>query len=148
MKKAVIAGAVALIVGVVALWFVGRPAYHRRQEKRAVEQALQFMAKGDRRNASLSARRALQINSRNTEACRVMAELNEMARSPAALDWRRRIAETSPTIENKLRLAAAAIRLQPPPFALAAQTLQQISPMAENVAEYHGLVGELAVKLR
>src|SRR2546421_228449 len=104
MKKAVIMGTLGFIVGVLALWFGGRPMYRRHQERRAVEQAIQFMARGDRRNASLSARRALQINSRNLEACRVMAELNEMARSPAALDWRRRIAETSPTIQNKLRL--------------------------------------------
>jgi predicted Zn-dependent protease len=122
--------------------------YRRHQERRSVEQADQFMAKGDRRNASLSARRALQINSRNLEACRIMAELNEMSRSPAALDWRRRIAETSPTIENKLRLAATAMRSQGSPFTLTTQILQEVSPTAQNVATYHVVAGELAVKLK
>jgi predicted Zn-dependent protease len=106
------------------------------------------MAKGDRRNASLSARRALQINSRDLEACRIMAELNEMSRSPAALDWRRRIAETSSTVENKLRLAAAAMRSQGPPFTLTTQILQEVGPTAQSVAAYHVVAGELAVKLK
>src|SRR5580765_5730279 len=141
MKKAVTLGAVAIILGGLGLWFVGRPIFRRHQERRAVEQAIQFMAKGDRRNASLSARRALQINSRDLEACRIMAELNEMSRSPAALDWRRRIAETSPTIENKLRLAAAAMRSQGPPFTLTTQILQEVGPTAQSVAAYHAVAG-------
>src|SRR6266536_2847911 len=126
MKKAIIAVAVAAAIAAVGIWFVGWPAYRQRQERRAVGQAAQFMAKGDWRNASLSARQALQINPRNLEACRIMAELSELSRSPGALDWRRRIAEAAPTIENKLRLAAAAMRLQGPPFSLAIQTLEEI----------------------
>jgi predicted Zn-dependent protease len=148
MKKTVIVGAVAIIAAGLAFWFVGRPMYRRHQEHRAVEQAGQFMAKGDTRNTSLSSRRALQINPRNMEACRIMAELSEMSRSPAALDWRRRIAETSPTTENKLKLAAAALRLQTPPFALTTQILQEVGPSVQNLSEYHVVAGELAVKLR
>src|SRR5437016_3294573 len=106
MKKAVFIAAIAVVIAALGLWFVGWPAWQRHQERRAVEQAVQFMAKGDRRNASLSARQALQVNPRNLEACRIMAELNELSHSPGALDWRRRIAEAAPTIENKLRLAA------------------------------------------
>jgi predicted Zn-dependent protease len=127
---------------------VGRPAYRRHQERRAAEQAVEFMAKGDQRNASVSARRALQLNPKNLKACEVMADLNERSRLPSALDWRRRIAETAPTIENKLRLAATAMRSQGPPFTLATQTLLELANSGQNVAAYHAIAGELAFRLK
>src|SRR5882762_10482863 len=148
MRKTVIAVLIALAVGAAGFWFAGRPAYRRHQERRAAEQAVEFMAKGDQRNASVSARRALQLNARNLKACEVMAELNELSRSPGALDWRRRIAETAPTIENKLRLAATAMRSQGPPFTLATQTLEELGDSGKDNPAYHTVAGELAVKLQ
>ena len=148
MKKALIAVVGAVLMAAAGVWFVGRPVYFRHQERRAAHQAAEFLRKGDPRNASVSARRALRLNAHNLEACRVMAELNEAARAPGALDWRRRISEISPTIENKLRFAAAAMRSQGPPFTLASQTLEELATSAEEVAGYHTLAGELALKLK
>jgi predicted Zn-dependent protease len=147
MKKAVIIVVLGLVLGGLGLWLIGIPAYQRHQERRAAQQAVQLMARGDHRNASVSARRALQLNSRNLDACRVMADLNELSRSPAELDWRRRIVDTAPTVENKLQLAAAAMRFQGPPFTLAAQTLEEIGDSGRDVPAYHTIAGELAFKL-
>src|ERR1017187_8583829 len=115
MKKAILACAV-LAVACFGLWFFVRPAYKRHRETQAMAQARSFMAKGDYRNASLSARQAWRFNPRNLEACRIMADLGERSHSPAVLDWRLRIVEVAPTTENKLLLASSALRTQAPPY--------------------------------
>src|SRR5438132_902106 len=148
MHKRFIIAALLLIAGAASLWFLGRPAYRRHKETRFIEQARQYLAKGDPRNASLSARQAYQINPHNLAACQIMAELAEKSRSPHLLDWRRRIAELAPTLENKLLLASAALRVQAPPCPLAAQTLEEIAPAGTNVPAYHVVAAELALKLR
>jgi hypothetical protein len=65
-----------------------------------------FFAKGDYRNAWLSVRQALLVNSNNVQACRIMAELEDAVHSPATLDWCRRRAALSPATDNKLLLAS------------------------------------------
>jgi predicted Zn-dependent protease len=147
MKKAIVLGLVA-IGGVLGLWFYGRPAYRHYRERQSAQQATAFMAKRDYRNASLSARQALQRNPTNLVASRITAELAELSRSPAALDWRRRVAEIEPTVENKLLLASTAMRAQAPPYPLASQTLEEMAESAKGVAVYHAVCAELALKLR
>ena len=151
MKKiilwSVVAG-VAVILGLLCLWFYARPAYRQHREIRAVEQAKSYMAKGDYRNASLSARQALVVNPRNLEACRIMADLAERSRSPSVLDWWRRVAELAPTIQNRLMLATTALRSQGPPYPLAAQTLDELKDSAGQVAAYHAISAELALRLK
>src|ERR1017187_1178888 len=105
MKKAILATLI-IAIGCLGLWFFGRTPYRHYQEQRAIEQARKALAKGDYRNASLSARQTLQVNPANLEACQLMADLAEKSRSPYILDWRRRIVEVNPTIQNKLLLAA------------------------------------------
>jgi tetratricopeptide (TPR) repeat protein len=147
MKRAVIITCSAVIAGAIAFWFWGRPAYRRHKEARLIEQAKSFMARGDYRNASLSARQTLQVNPDNLQACFIVAELAERSHSPHALDWRRRIVELAPTTENKLLLASTALRLQNAPFPLAAQTLEDLGDSATNVAGYHVVSAELALRL-
>ena len=149
MKKVILASVVAAVVaGVLGLWFFARPAYKRNRETRAVEQASSYLAKGDYRNASLSARQALRIDPLDLEACRIMADLAERSRSPAALDWRRRIVEAAPTVENKLLLISSAMRAQAPPYPLAADTLEELKGSATNVAAYYAVSAELALRLK
>jgi hypothetical protein len=76
-----------------------------------------------------------------------MAGIAESAGSPAQLDWRRRIAEVSPLPENRLRLATTALRLQRPPYALAAQILNDLRPGATNLPDFHVVSAELAIRL-
>ena len=147
MKKSAIILGVVVIAVAISLWCYGCPAYKRHQETRFLEQARKFMAKRDYRNASLSARQTLQVNPGNLEACRIVAEVAETFRSALALDWRRRIVELAPTIENKIKLAATALHLQNPPCPAAAQALEELAETARNVAAYHAVAGELALKL-
>ncbi len=105
-----------IVVGAIGLWFYVRPAYKRHRETQAIAQARSFLAKGDYRNASLSARQALRMNSLDLEACQIMADLAERSRSPYVLDWRRRIVDAAPTVENKLLLASSALRCRPHPI--------------------------------
>ena len=80
MKKALLATLSVLIAVIVCLGWFGRPTYRRHQERRSLTQARHFLARGDYRNASLSARQALQANPSSLAACRLMAELAERLR--------------------------------------------------------------------
>ncbi|MCW5553474.1 MAG: hypothetical protein KIS67_15110 [Verrucomicrobiae bacterium] len=145
-KRWIIGGSVLLVVLAAALWF-GRPAYRNFREARAVAQARAFLDAKDYANASLSARRALGFNPNSLEACRIMATLAETAGSAVVLEWRRRIAEIQPALTNRLMLAAAALRYQPPPFALARQVLAELPPTATNLVPFHLVSAEMALKL-
>jgi Tfp pilus assembly protein PilF len=147
MKRFIIAGIIVAVV-LAGLWHFGRPAYRRARETRALEQANKYLAKGDYANASLSARQALEFNPNNAEACRIMADLAEKARSPYVLDYRRRLVELAPTVQNKLLLASTALRVQEAPYPLAAQTLDDLKATAGNVANYHTVRAELALRLK
>ena len=147
MKKATLFALAFMLVG-AGLYFYGGPAYRHYKEKRLLTQAKHFAAIGDFRNALLSARQTLQLNSANLEACGIMANLAECSRSPALLDWRRRIAELAPTIENKLLLAASALRIQASPYPMTQQILKEVASAAKDVPAYHLLSAELALKSR
>ncbi len=147
MRKLILFALGAIVVAFVAVWVFGRPVYRHYRETRASERARKFFDAKDYRNASVSARQALALNTNNLEACRVMAQLSELSRAPQVLDWRRRVAEISPTVENRLALAAAALRVQNPPFPLASQTLEELATVATNQAGYHVVCAELAMKL-
>ena len=148
MKKSVIIIAVIAIGSLLGFQYFGRPAYKRHKEARSIQQAKSFMANHDYRNASLSARQAWQLNPKNLEACRIMEEIAEMSPFPAVLlDWRRRIADLAPTAENKIRLASTALRAQGAPYPLTAQILEEIGGSAKDVAAYHVVAAELALKL-
>jgi hypothetical protein len=146
IKLALVALALLLLVGGAGIWW-GRPAYRSWKQRRLLAQAQMFLAKGDYRNVSLSARQVLSLNPSNLAACQLMAGLAEMAGSPALMDYRRRIAEVSPTPENRLLLASTALRLQRPPYPLAAQILDDLRAGATNLLAFHVVSAELAIRL-
>jgi hypothetical protein len=148
MKKSLSLSALVLVVVAAGLWVFGRPAYRGHKEKGALERAKEFVAQGDFRNGSLCARQVLTLNPANIEACQIMAQLTEQVHAPQVLDWQRRIVELSPTIDNKLRLAATALRVESPPCPIAAQTLADLAGSAQGSAAYHVVSAELALKLR
>jgi Flp pilus assembly protein TadD len=147
VKKVGILGTLLLMAAVALLWFIGRPAYRRHREQASLAQAEAFFARDDFRNASLAARRALQLNPTNLAACALIADVGEKAKSPTELDWRRKIVDLAPTLDNQLKLAGCALRLQAPPYPLATQTLDQLAQSAVTSAVYHSLRAELALKL-
>jgi predicted Zn-dependent protease len=95
------------------------------------------LAAGDFANASVSARLALQINPCDPESCRFMAQLCELSRSVAAIDWRCRVAELEPTVSNELALVATALRFELSPFPLAAETLNRLESVGRDLPEFH-----------
>ena len=115
--------AVSIVAAIILAlaFFPGRSIYRHFKEKHGVAQARVFFAKGDYRNALLSARQAWLLNTNNVEACFIMAELDDAAHSPATLDWCQRLVKLSPAISNKLLLASAGLRYQSPPFPLLAR---------------------------
>jgi Flp pilus assembly protein TadD len=137
---------IALVLLAVAGWF-SRSFYHHYKEKRNAAQAQAFLAAGDFRSAMLSARTALLLNPANVSACRVMATMADLSHSPAVLDWQREIVRLEPTVENKLQLAAAALRYQPPPFPITAQILGELAPAATNRSAYQVVAASLALSL-
>jgi tetratricopeptide (TPR) repeat protein len=148
MKKRILfVAAILLVAGAAALWVYGRPVYRHYKEIHSIAQAKLFMAQADFRDASLSARTALIINSNNLEACHIMADLSDRTRSPQILEWRRRIAELEPTLHNRLLLASACLRVQNRPYSIAAQMLEELANSAQNSAEYHSVAADLALKL-
>src|SRR5258708_8641122 len=105
MKSVILIITGGAVVGIsIACAFYGLPAYGEYKESRCWRQAGAFLRAGDLANTSLSARQVLQLNPKNVEACRIIAELAESSYSPAAVDWRQRIAELAPTVANKLKL--------------------------------------------
>jgi hypothetical protein len=145
IRLALVALSLLVLVG-AGIWF-GRPAYRKWEQRRLVAQARTFLAKGDYRNVSLSAREVLALNPSNLVACQLMAGLAELAGSPALLDWNRRIAEISPTPENRLRLASTALRFQRPPYSLSAQILDDLRAGATNLPMFHVVSADLAIRL-
>ncbi len=76
-----------------------------------------------------------------------MAELADRSRSPATLDWRRKIIEIEPTTENKLQLASAGMRYQGQPFPLTTEILAELPETATNLTAFHLVSAELALRM-
>lgn len=148
MKRLIVPFTVALLLVLgIGCCLYGWPSYKRHKESRGLRLASLFLAKGDLSNASVSARQVLQINPSNAGACRIIAELAERSRSPAALDWTHRVADLAPTPANKLNLVACALRFERPPYPLAGRTLRELDQSLGALPAFHVLSAELALKL-
>jgi predicted Zn-dependent protease len=148
MKKTAIAGVplVVLLLAGAGYWLV-RPWYLDARERRAMSQARQFTERGDFRNGLLATRQALRFNPANAAACELMANYAEMAGSPLALAWRKRVAELQPSLTNRLLLASCALRFEAPPFGLADEALREIGEAGRSNAAYHVVSSDLAIRL-
>lgn len=144
LRKWLVISAIGLGILGVAGWF-GHAAYRHFKEQREQGLAQAFLAKGDFRNALLSARQALQLDATNAVACRIMAELADRAHSPETTNYLQRLVQSEPTIENKLRLAAAGLRYEGRPFSRTAEILEALAPVATQRADYHVVAGSLAL---
>lgn len=116
-----------IVLAMAAAIFFARPAYRHFKEKHSLARAEAFFKQGDYRSAALSARQTLLVNSNNVAACHIMADISDIIHSPAALDWRTRIVDIDPSVENKLLLAEAGLVCQNPPYPLTAQMLGAVS---------------------
>jgi len=136
-----LAAALVLVVGGIVF---GKSLFERWQERRLINRAEEALTRGDKRSASLSARRLLQIVPENAEAARVLATIAESSDDASAVEWRRKAAiSSSHSIEDQLALARAALRFKQ--LAIAETALNDVSTRAQNVPAYHALKGDLAV---
>jgi tetratricopeptide (TPR) repeat protein len=147
MRKFVIAASCLLVIAAISAWFFARPVYHRYKERRSLGLAECFMKQAEYKKAWLSVRQVLALNPTNIEGCRIAADLADLSHSPAAVGWRQKIAELSPTTDNRLMLASCALRNEVPPYPLATKTLESLARDATNQASYHVLSAERAIRL-
>jgi tetratricopeptide (TPR) repeat protein len=130
--------AAILAIGFVLAWM------YLSREQRANRNALRFLDETNYSAASLSARRALQINSNSVAACRVMAEIAEHCRVPQALEWRERVTKAEPeNSSNYLEFARTALAfgaLEKARQVLAAFPAEQQAMSAD----YHAVAAQVA----
>lgn len=118
--------------------FPGYRSYYIWKQKHLIAMASEFIAKSDSANAMLCLRQALQSNPNNLEACRMMADFSESARSPQALLWRSRVVDLEPdSFSNRLALARTAVALGD--AAIAQKALEGVNEQDRNTAVYQNL---------
>lgn len=123
-----------VLVGAIVIG--GLHFYHRWQDRHLPRVASAYLSGGDLRAASLTARRALQLNPQNPDAARVMAEIAENVADPAALEWRKKVCQFRPdSHEDALALLRAAVRFRD--LITADRTLTTMSSWAANEPDYH-----------
>jgi tetratricopeptide (TPR) repeat protein len=145
MKKLFI---VFLCLAVVfAVGFGSYRGYKIWKQKHLITQARAFIAKGDGPNAMLCLRGALKSNSRNVEACRLMADFAQLARSPQAVFWRSRLVELEPhSLSNRVALASIALAVGD--ASLAQSALDGVDDADKKTALYHKAAGALDIGRR
>jgi tetratricopeptide (TPR) repeat protein len=134
-----------VIVGLLVLGggYVGYRGYKSIRQARLIKQAREYIAKPDPRKALLCLQRALRYNSRDIEACRLMAELAEASRSPAAMIYRSRVVEINPhSTDDRLALANTAMTFRD--YASAMNALEGVDAAGKKTAAYHNVAGTVA----
>src|SRR5215831_7799182 len=103
VRKLIVA---CVILGVVlGGGYAAYRGYRSVRQARLLRQAREFLANNELRKAYLSVQGVLRKDSKNPEACRLMADLLERGRSPAALVWRNKVVEYNPeSTEDRLAL--------------------------------------------
>ena len=105
--------------------------------------AHQFVAKADGRNALLCVQQVLRSDPHNLDATRVMAQLNEAARSPSVVLWWSRVVELNPhSLDDRLALAQTAMLVRD--YATATNTLSEVDQAGRNTVAYHNIAGAVA----
>lgn len=135
---------IAALLGTVFLGYYG---YFATRQARLVKQARGYLANSNPKSTLLCLRRALGYNPDDVEACRLMAELMESARSPAALLWRSRVIELNPKSTSD-RIALAQTAMMFGDYLSATNALEGISATGKQTAAYHNAAGSLAVAAR
>jgi tetratricopeptide (TPR) repeat protein len=118
--------------------------YKRSEPDLLARGARELLAKKDYAGAILDARRSLQINPANPDACRIIASILESLGNTEAIDWRRRVLRLAPdSLDDKLALAATALRLNQP--SVAREALELISDREKRCVTYESTAGAVAI---
>lgn len=142
-------GAVAgvLIAGLVAgipLWAI--PAWKNHNEQKWAAQARLLFSRGYYGLAYQNAARVLRHNQEQTEASRVLADLQERQGLPDAIAWRQTVVRNDGSISSQLALAETAVKIEPPPSSTAAAVFAKLPPEATNSVQYHTVVAQFETR--
>jgi tetratricopeptide (TPR) repeat protein len=138
--------ALGIPCGIILFVFIawgGWHAYLRWEERHLVRRAAAYLSAGNVKSASLSARRALQLNSNSARAMRIVAQIAEQARDRAALDWRRKVVELEPH-STRDDLALADCALQFGDIHTAERSLAGIDDGGKQTSAFHATAARLA----
>jgi len=143
MKTKTVILLVVLVLAISGGGYAGYRGYKSARQAKLIKQTRKYLAKSDPRRALLFLQRALRYNPRDTEACRLMAELTETGRSPAALVWRSRVVELNPrSLDDRLALARTALAFRD--YASATNALEGVDQAGKKTASYHNIAGTVA----
>jgi predicted Zn-dependent protease len=138
-----IAGLLLLAGGGYPVYKFAHQAYRLARQAHLIKQARNYLAKPDEPKALLFLQRALRYNSKDVEACRLMAELAERTRSPGAFLWRSRVVELNPcSVDDRLALAQTALTFGD--YASAIIALEGVDAAGKKTAAYHNIAGAVA----
>ena len=122
----------------------GYRGYGIWRKRHLSQQAQTFFNAKDYKSAALVARHVLELDPKNASACRIMAELAELAGKQDALSWREQVVFLEPHVAaNRIALASTALRfgqLEP-----ARESLDAISASDRTNVKYHEVAGALAI---
>ncbi len=116
--------------------------YGRWQERQSVRRAAGYLSGGDLKAASLSARRALQLNQNSIEGTRMMAQIAERVGDATAVTLHRRVVELEPSFDSSLALVRSALRFND--LAIAEKALASLRESGQQRPEYHAASGRFA----
>lgn len=147
LKKALLVTSIVIVVGSALGFWQGRPLYRKLQQRKFLGLARLFMQRGEDVKAIISARNVLAYNPKNLAATEILADLADHSQSPQTLIWRQRVVELAPTLEHRLQLVDCALRYEPPPFPLAAKTLEEVGAADQRTVPFQALSARLAIQL-
>ena len=132
------------ILLLIGLGWGGREAFLRLQEYRMMKQARVSAQKHDDRWAAIAARKVFELNPKNTEACRLLAEVLERQGASSSVAWRLQVVKLLPdSLDDAILLGKAALRFGDVPTA--ERALEKMEGKGAGVAQFQEVKGEIAL---
>src|SRR3954451_6882966 len=129
----------------IGLIWGGHRAVVRLKQHRLLSQAHASFAKHDDRWAVIAAQRVFELDPKNVEACRILADVLERQGAPAAVEWRQQVLKLRPdSVDDSLALVRTSLRLGQ--LATAEHALETVAQPGEKLAAFHELKGQVALE--
>ena len=141
-RRRIVVAAICLLLVVLGV-FVYSVQKSWRVE-RLTKETRESILRGDYAEASLKARRALQLIPDHLPACTLMAEICERAHDGDAVSWREKVVDLSAgSTESLIACASTAVNFGR--IAAAERALKRVPEADRNRADFHALSGAVAL---
>jgi predicted Zn-dependent protease len=122
----------------------GYRGYGVWRKRHLSQQAQDFFNAKDYKSAVLVARHVLELDPKNVSACRLMAEMADLAGKQETLSWREQVVSLEPGVAaNRIALASTALRFGQ--TEVARRNLDAITASDRADIKYHEVAGALAI---